>query len=278
MATKYFKADGAKNCHANAMITTEAECRKAAATIHGDFYMVVTEDATSHNGSGRPAGCYWNQNYHPTRVSFNTNLKSSSSWQAVGGLCETPTAALTMSPTAAPTASPTAAPTGAPTAAPMAALTMSPTTAPTATPTVAPTVAPTSTWADMQSSYGGSGSSGSSYGGPGSSGGSNGPIHVPMESKNDLLAQLKAMVRNLTTVDPATHEALNAKIDAAVAAPCDSSGGTDDSGAMEKVSCTRMDNSGLDVSFLPFENAFKPDFPMQLAAAKAQGTRVCFCA
>ena len=129
----------------------------------------------------------------------------------------------------------------------------------------------------MQSSYGGSGSSGGSYGGPGS-GGSYGHVHAPVESKNELLAQLKAMVGKLTTVDPATHMALTAKIDAAVAAPCDSSDGADNSGAVEKVSCTRMDSSSLDVSFFPFENAFQPDFPMQLAAAKAQGTRMCFCA
>ena len=125
----------------------------------------------------------------------------------------------------------------------------------------------------MQSSYGGSGNS--SYG---SSGGSYGHVHAPVESKNELLAQLKAMVGKLTTMDPATHMALTAKIDVAVAAPCDSSGGADNSGAVEKVSCTRMDSSGLDVSFFPFENAFQPDFPMQLAAAKAQGTRMCFCA
>ena len=103
------------------------------------------------------------------------------------------------------------------------------------------------------------------------------PVH-PAGSKSELIAQLKTMIENLTAVDPATHMALTAKINAAVAAPCDSSGGADDSGATEKLSCTRTDYSRLDVSFFPFENAFAPDFPVQLAAAKAKGNRMCFCA
>lgn len=80
----YFKAAGAANCSDQEMIRSASECEIAGDAVGHRFSHVVDVDASSYDGAGRPAGCYWDRN---GASYFNTNLSSSATWGGTGGIC-----------------------------------------------------------------------------------------------------------------------------------------------------------------------------------------------
>ena len=139
------------------------------------------------------------------------------------------------------------------------------------------------TWFDMESSYGGPGSSSSSSGPGGwggSSGGSYGPVHDETAkappSNAELINKLKELVRTVPT-DASTRQQIDSKIAEleAAFAGCGNAPAAP-SGPMEELTCG---SAAQQVKFLPFEKAFGPSSSLaaEIAAAKAQGTRVCLC-
>ena len=75
----YSKAAGGQSCAAGALVDTEAMCRDAAAELGMPFRKAV------HSPSGRPAGCFWDQN---GSCYFNTALETSNIWMGTGGACK----------------------------------------------------------------------------------------------------------------------------------------------------------------------------------------------
>jgi hypothetical protein len=82
----FIKMNGANTCSQEMMIKDIENCKKAGAALSYPFAKSVTQYASSFGGSGRPGGCFWDQN---GRSYFNTNFQSTASWAGVGGICTT---------------------------------------------------------------------------------------------------------------------------------------------------------------------------------------------
>ena len=115
-----------------------------------------------------------------------------------------------------------------------------------------------------------------SNGGGGGSYGSGGPVG---SNKNDaLISSLKQLTSSMA-MDAPTQAKVQQKIAELEAALAGCGGAAmAPSGPMQELTCGGDAGAAQQqVKFMPFDKAFGPNLQTEIAAAKASGSRVCFC-